>query len=66
MSYLFQDLEGNPIYQGHVLGYGGSAVVILQDNLAIKKPLRYFWSSDADVKASVEVIQSEQDIYRRL
>lgn len=40
--------------------------MILQDNIAIKKPLRYFCSSDADVEASVEVIRSEQDIYRRL
>ena len=66
MSYLFLDLQGNPIYQEQVLGYGGSAVVILQDNLAVKTPLRYFWSSDADVKANVEVIRREQDIYRRL
>lgn len=40
--------------------------MILQDNIAIKKPLRYFCSSDADVEASVEVIRSEQDIYRCL
>ncbi|PLB44276.1 hypothetical protein P170DRAFT_440584 [Aspergillus steynii IBT 23096] len=34
--------------------------------MAIKMPLRYRSSPDDDVEANIEVIQREQDIYRRL
>lgn len=66
MSGLFLDLRGDLIPQELVLGYGGSAVVVLQEGLAIKMPLRYRWSSDADVSANVDVIRREQDVCRRL
>ncbi|PYI07391.1 kinase-like protein [Aspergillus sclerotiicarbonarius CBS 121057] len=61
MDSLFLDLRGNSIPMDQVLGYGASAVVILQDDSAVKTPLRYSWSSDADVKMNTEVIQREQE-----
>lgn len=65
MSSPFLDLRGVPILQEEVLGQGCSAVVVLCDGLAVKKPLRYRWSSDADVEVNLEVIRREQDVYHR-
>lgn len=66
MSSPFLDIQGNPIPLERILGNGGSAVVMVQDDVAIKIPLRYRWSSDSDVKANAQSLRREQDIYRRL
>ncbi|BDD61161.1 hypothetical protein MAP00_006232 [Monascus purpureus] len=66
MSSQFLNLRGDPIPQEQVLGYGGSAVVLLQEGIAVKTPLRYLWSSDSDVEVNLDTVRREQDIYRRL
>ncbi|RHZ55752.1 uncharacterized protein CDV56_105671 [Aspergillus thermomutatus] len=66
MSSPFLDIQGNPIPQEQVLGSGGSSVVLLHNGVAVKTPLRYLWSSNADVKANVASLRREQDVYRRL
>lgn len=47
------------------LGYGRCGVVIHRKNQAIKIPSRHPWSSEADVDMNIEVINHEQDVYRR-
>lgn len=66
MSSPFLDIQGNPIPLERILGSGASAVVLLQNDMAIKTPLRYRWSSDYDVKANTQSLIREQDVYRRL
>ncbi|RHZ56940.1 hypothetical protein CDV55_103152 [Aspergillus turcosus] len=66
MSSPFLDIQGNPIPQEQVLGSGGSAVVLLQNDVAVKTPLRYLWSSDSDVQVNIESLRREQAVYRRL
>ncbi|KAF7128791.1 hypothetical protein CNMCM5793_003700 [Aspergillus hiratsukae] len=66
MSSPFLDIQGKPIPQEQVLGSGGSAVVLLQNDVAVKTPLRYLWSSDSDVQVNIESLRREQDVYRRL
>ncbi|TQV93194.1 protein kinase [Cordyceps javanica] len=66
MTSPFMDAQGNTIPGEQVLGSGGSAVVILQDGVAIKAPLRYPWSTPYDVQSSIDSIRREQDVYRRL
>lgn len=66
MSSPFLDVRGNPIPQEHVLGYGSTAVVLLQDGDAVKTPLRYLWSSNSDVEVNIQSVRREQDVYRRL
>jgi serine/threonine protein kinase len=66
MSSPFLNIQGDPIPQEQVLGSGGSAVVLLQNNVAVKTPLRYIWSSDSDVRVNTESLRREQDVYRRL
>ncbi|GCB20421.1 tyrosine-protein kinase JAK3 [Aspergillus awamori] len=65
-SSLFIDLDGQPIPDREILGYGRSGVVILRDGLAVKTPLRDLWSSEDDVQVNLEVLQREQEVYRRL
>lgn len=66
MSTPFLDIRGDPIPQEQILGSGGSAVVLLQNDVAVKTPLRYLWSSNSEVKANIESLRREQDVYRRL
>ncbi|KAE8155494.1 kinase-like protein [Aspergillus tamarii] len=66
MSSPFLNVQGDAIPQEQILGSGGSAVVLLQDNLAVKTPLRYLWSSDSDVQANIKSLRREQNVYRRL
>lgn len=66
MSTPFLDPESNPIHGEQLLGYGGTGVIILQDGIAIKMPLRYWSSSDNDVNENIKVLQREQEVYRRL
>jgi serine/threonine protein kinase len=66
MSSPFLDIKGNAIPQEQVLGNGSSAVVLLQNDVAVKTPLRYLWSSDSDVEGNIESLRREQDVYRRL
>ncbi|GIJ90263.1 hypothetical protein Asppvi_009217 [Aspergillus pseudoviridinutans] len=66
MSSPFLDIQGNPIPQEQVLGNGASAVVLLQNDVAVRTPLRYLWSSDSDVEVNIESLRREQDVYRRL
>ncbi|KAL4993875.1 serine/threonine-protein kinase HT1 [Aspergillus recurvatus] len=63
---LFLDLDGRPISDSAVVGYGRSGVVVRQGPLAIKTPLRHPWSSEADVRSNIDVIEREQEVYRRL
>ncbi|XWX02330.1 hypothetical protein V2A60_010367 [Cordyceps javanica] len=62
MTSPFMDAQGNTIPGEQVLGSGGSAVVILQDGVAIKAPLRYPWSTPYDVQSSIDSIRREQDV----
>ncbi|GIK06156.1 hypothetical protein Aspvir_001799 [Aspergillus viridinutans] len=66
MSSPFLDIQGNPIPQERVIGNGASAVVLLQNGVAVRTPLRYLWSSDSDVEVNIESLRREQDVYRRL
>lgn len=66
MSTPLLDPGGNPIFQDDLLGYGRSGVVVLQNGMAVKMPLRYLDSSDDDVDINIMVIQREQEVYRRL
>lgn len=66
MSSPFLTTRGDPISQEQILGSGSSAVVLLQNGVAIKTPLRYIWSSDSDVEMNIQSVRREQDIYRRL
>lgn len=63
---LFARLDGESISETDVLGYGRSGVVILRRGNAVKIPLKHPWTRDSDVELNVEVIQREQDVYRRL
>ncbi|PYH42264.1 serine/threonine-protein kinase HT1 [Aspergillus saccharolyticus JOP 1030-1] len=65
-SSLFTDLDGQSIPDSEILGYGRSGVVILRDELAVKTPLRHPWSSEDEVQVNLEVLQREQEVYRRL
>ncbi|RAK83649.1 serine/threonine-protein kinase HT1 [Aspergillus costaricaensis CBS 115574] len=65
-SSLFIDLDGNPLHDKEVLGYGRTGVVTCRDNVAVKIPLRHPWSSDEDVQTNKEVLEREQGIYHRL
>ncbi|EEP80926.1 predicted protein [Uncinocarpus reesii 1704] len=62
----FLDLEGNRIPGDQILGYGGTGIVLLRDQFAIKMPLRWARDSQADVDERLKVIKHEQDVYRRL
>lgn len=63
---LFIYLNGEPIPEKEVLGYGRSGVVVLRRGAAVKIPLRHPWSTETDVELNMDVIQREQDVYRRL
>ncbi|KAK2765496.1 hypothetical protein FQN54_008350 [Arachnomyces sp. PD_36] len=63
---LFTYLDGEPIPENEILGYGRSGVVVLQHGTAVKIPLKHPWSTESDVEVNTEVIQREQDVYRRL
>ncbi|OJD19138.1 serine/threonine protein kinase [Emergomyces pasteurianus Ep9510] len=65
-SSPFVDLDGNAIPNNQVLGYGRSGLVVFRDGMAVKMPLRYMSTTDDDVNINIEVIQREQDVYRRL
>ncbi|KAL5337962.1 serine/threonine-protein kinase HT1 [Aspergillus crustosus] len=66
VSNLFIDLEGNPIPDELILGYGGTGVVIRFNDRAVKLPCRHPFSSPADFQGNICVIRHEQDVYRRL
>ncbi|KAJ6038809.1 hypothetical protein N7499_003672 [Penicillium canescens] len=60
MSSPFLDLQSNPISKEKVLGSGNSALVVLQNSVAVKIPLRCLWSSDSDIEGNI------QNVYYRL
>ncbi|KAJ0422992.1 hypothetical protein BJY00DRAFT_299932 [Aspergillus carlsbadensis] len=66
MSSPFLDLDGNSISPERIIGSGATAVVLLQDGVAVKTPLRYHWSSNSEVKANTQSLRREQDVYRHL
>ncbi|KAM3543511.1 hypothetical protein ARSEF1564_003563 [Beauveria bassiana] len=66
MTSPFLDAQGNTIPDEQILGSGSSAVVIVQNVVAVKLPLRCPWSTTYDVQASINSIQREQNVYRRL
>ncbi|KAG2417592.1 hypothetical protein HFD88_008811 [Aspergillus terreus] len=59
------DPEDKEVWE-QVIGYGSSAVVLLQDGVAVRTPLRCIWSSDYDIDANIQSLRREQDVYRRL
>lgn len=66
MSTPFLDPDGCPVSTEQLLGYGGTGVVILRDQVALKIPLRYQDSSAPAVDENSEAIQREQEVYKRL
>lgn len=60
MPSPFLDLQGDSIPEKHVLGCGCTAVLLLQNGVAVKTPLRYLWSSDSDVDVNVQSVKHEQ------
>ncbi|RJE23996.1 STYKc [Aspergillus sclerotialis] len=65
-SSPFRNLQSDPIPTEQIIGNGSSAVVLLQNNVAVKTPLKYLWSSDYEVEANTDSLRREQDVYRRL
>lgn len=63
---LFIDLNGNPIPDNNIIGYGGSGVVVRRDGWAVKIPRRQPRSCEADLQSNIKVLQHEQEVYRRL
>lgn len=66
MASPFLDAQGDTIPEEQILGSGSRAVVIVQNGIAVKIPLRYPWSTAYDLEANIESIRREQDVYRRL
>ncbi|KAJ5288052.1 hypothetical protein N7478_003738 [Penicillium angulare] len=66
MTTPFLDSEGNSIPQEHVLGSGSSALVLLQDDVAVKIPLKCLWSDTYEVQTNTQKLRHEQEAYRRL
>ncbi|KAJ5087722.1 hypothetical protein N7456_011338 [Penicillium angulare] len=66
MTTPFLDLQGNPISQAHVLGSGGSPLVLLQGDVAVKIPLKCLWGDTYEVQAHTQKLKHEQNAYRRL
>ncbi|KXG52835.1 uncharacterized protein PGRI_080910 [Penicillium griseofulvum] len=52
--------------QEQILGIGRTGLVVRQEQLAIKLPLKWSTSSDEEVEANIESLQHEQSIYKRL
>lgn len=66
MPSPFLDLRGDSILEEKVLGCRASSAVLLQNDLAVKTPLRYLWCSDSDIRMNIDSIQREQHVYCRL
>lgn len=66
MTTPFLDSHGNPIAQDHVLGSGSSALVLLQNEVAVKIPLKCLWSDAYEIEANIQKLHLEQNVYRRL
>uniref|UniRef100_A0A093VQ04 Tyrosine-protein kinase JAK2 n=1 Tax=Talaromyces marneffei PM1 TaxID=1077442 RepID=A0A093VQ04_TALMA len=66
MSSPFINSRGQRLSLENVLGNGNTAVVVLENGVAVKTPLRYIWSSDYDVEMNLKSLRHEQDVYRRL
>ncbi|KAE8151432.1 serine/threonine-protein kinase HT1 [Aspergillus avenaceus] len=64
-SSLFTDLNGQPIHDSQVLGYGRTGVVVRRGSSAVKIPLRHPWSTESDVQSNMEIIMREQGVYSR-
>lgn len=65
-SSLFIDLQGQPIPDSQVLGYGRSGVVVYSETpspVAIKIPLRHPSSSNADVQSNQRILRHEQEVF---
>lgn len=60
MSSPFLDLQSNPISKEKVLGSGNSALVVLQNSVAVKIPLRCLWSSDSDIEGNIQSLILEK------
>lgn len=56
MFTLFLDPSGNPIPEAQLLGYSRSGVVILEDKVAVKFPLRYLYTLDDELIDNIIVI----------
>lgn len=66
MSSPFVNSRGECLPSENILGNGNSAVVVLENGIAVKMPLRYMWSSYYDVEMNLKSLKHEQDVYHRL
>lgn len=67
MSSPFVDLDGTPIPNSRVLGYGRTGVVISRDDTtAVKIPIRWGRDTDSDFEMNLVSLRHEQDIYQRI
>ncbi len=66
MVIPFLNPSGNPIPDKQLLKYGRSGVVILENRIAIKLPLRYLYTSDNEVTENTIVLRREQEVYNCL
>ncbi|KAJ5948914.1 hypothetical protein N7454_002221 [Penicillium verhagenii] len=66
MTTQFLDLQANPIPQEQIIGSGSSALVLLQDDVAVKIPLKCLWSDTYEVQANIQKLRHEQNVYHRL
>lgn len=63
----FLDLKDNSVPADHILGYGGTGLVVLKNDTAVKIPLKWVnTSTQDDVNSNLEVLLREQQVYRRL
>ncbi|CAG8905385.1 unnamed protein product [Penicillium salamii] len=66
MTTQFLDLQANPITQEQIIGSGSSALVLLQDDIAVKIPLKCLWSDTYEVQTNIQKLRHEQNVYHRL
>jgi serine/threonine protein kinase len=66
MTTPFLDLQANPIPRENIIGSGSSALVLLQDDVAVKIPLKCLWSDTYEVQANIQKLRHEQNVYHRL
>ncbi|KAJ0423322.1 serine/threonine protein kinase [Aspergillus carlsbadensis] len=56
----------NSMHPEKILGMGRTGVVIRQDDIAVKLPLRWSTSDEFEVQSNIEALQHEQAIYLQL
>lgn len=66
MSSTFLDSHGEFIAEDRIIGYGSSGLVLLQDSMAVKIPIRRPWTDAHDLEANIRSLRCEQNVFRRL